>query len=172
MPHRRRNSLRLKGYDYTRPGGYFVTIKTLLNQDALGTLIDGTVILSMPGQIAEALWFEIPSHFSHVRLDNFAILPDHIHGILILGKHLVDNDNTNVVLGTGVTTGSISAIIRSYKSAVTASVNKYLQTPGNKFWQRNYYDRIIRDEKSLHRIRQYIENNAMLHWRKYIENQT
>jgi REP element-mobilizing transposase RayT len=171
MPHRRRNSLRLEGYDYTLPGGYFVTINTYRNESVLGMLSDGRVSLSNQGMIANTVWLNIPSHFHHVTLDAFVILPDHIHGILLITTQTWNNvdPKTN---GRKLAAGSLSAVVRSYKSAVTKTVNEIQKTPGRKLWQRNFHDRIIRNDKSLQRIRQYIQNNPKMHWNQIRGNTT
>ena len=132
----------------------------------MGSFVDGSVILGKQGQLARAHWTQIPAHFTFVTLDVFTILPDHIHGILIF--RLQKDAMVNSVSNENVISCSLSAVIRSFKSAVTKSINEYLQTPGKRFWQRNYYDRIIRDEDSLQQIRRYIENNVQMHWLKHI----
>ncbi len=124
------------------------------------------------GEMAKQCWSEIPQHFPHASLDVYVIMPNHVHGIIII-------NNTNVgaiVVGarhavplqqltTGQfgkpTHGSIPTIIRSFKSAVTKRINEYRNIPGNPVWQRNYYDHIIRDDNEMNRIRQYIIVNPM-----------
>jgi REP element-mobilizing transposase RayT len=106
----------------------------------------------------------IPNHCRSVKLDEFIVLPDHIHGVLFLRPNNIKSyENTNIAR-KNVAAGSLSAIIRSYKSAVTKTVNEVQQTPGKKFGPRNYYDRIIWNEKMLPRIQRYIENNPRKHW--------
>ena len=80
-----RRSIRLKGYDYTQAGAYFVTICTHERKCLFGDIVDGNMILNDAGRFAEKCWTEIPAHFPHVALDEFVIMPNHIHGILCIG---------------------------------------------------------------------------------------
>ena len=126
--------------------------------------------LSKIGQLARECWEEIPRHFPDVSLDAFMIMPNHIHGILVIGdvgaRHASPLQNPppppktgTPVHPTGVKKGSIGAIIGSFKSAATKRINELRRTPGEPVWQRNYFEHIIRNEKSLNRIREYIAMN-------------
>jgi REP-associated tyrosine transposase len=156
-----RRSLRLKNFDYAQDGLYFITICIHRRQCLLGSAIDGGVRLNRHGEIAEMCWRAIPRHFPHAVLDEFVIMPNHIHGIIAVGaRHTVP-------LHTGVENfgkpvgGSIPTIVRSFKSAVSKLINEHHRTPGVPVWQRNYYEHVIRDEKSLDRLREYIVNNPL-----------
>jgi REP element-mobilizing transposase RayT len=81
--HRRR-SIRLKGYDYSQPGAYFVTICTFQRECTLGEIVEGKMVLSREGEVVEAVWKGIPSHFPNVELDEFILMPNHLHGIIII----------------------------------------------------------------------------------------
>ncbi|MEB3359488.1 MAG: transposase [Synechococcales bacterium] len=159
--HRRR-SIRLKHHDYTAPGAYFITICTHQRQCLFGDIINGEMRLNEFGQIAADCWQEIPHHFHPVRLDNFVIMPNHVHGILVI----TDTPRRGMALpcpyprqfGKPIAQ-SISTIVGSFKSAVTKRINMLRDTPGTPVWQRNYYDRIIRDDLSMQHIRRYIQNN-------------
>ena len=112
------------------------------------------------GEIANICWKNIPNHFTFVDVDEFVVMPDHIHGII----HILEGSNTRrgeacCAPTNMVRPGSLAAIIRSYKSAVTKSINSTRHTPGAPVWQRNYYDHIIRDDEDLEHIREYILNN-------------
>ena len=172
-----RHSIRLYGYDYTVPGYYYVTICTKNRISHLGTVIDDVVILSTWGRIAYENWRKIPEHFSSVGLDYFVIMPNHIHGVIILRdadatKRQPNPPEKNTPINVQnvgaqhaaplipkIAPGSIGAIVRSYKSSVTREVNRLRNTPGMRFWQRNYYEHIIRNENELAHLREYIRLN-------------
>jgi len=158
---RRRRSIRLKGYNYAQEGAYFVTVCTHHGKCHFGEVKDDVVQLSKVGNMAKRNWNEIPSHFDNCRLDEFIVMPNHIHGIIIL-EHvgvqyieplLQQHDYQRII------SKSIGSIIRSYK----ASVTRWCRS--NEFesfrWQRNYYEHIIRDEAELNEIRQYIIFNPL-----------
>jgi putative transposase len=147
-----RRSMRLPGYDYTRPGAYFVTICALTH--LFGRIRGEQMVLSPLGAIARECWEDIPNHFEYVRVDAYVVMPDHLHGILIL------RDYRNRVPAIGhVGPGSLGAVVRSFKSAVAARVHGVRGTRDHAVWQRNYFDRIIRDKTDLDRVRRYIREN-------------
>ncbi|WP_017652226.1 transposase [Fortiea contorta] len=163
-----RHSIRIKGYDYTQPGIYFITICTKGRQCLFGDVTKGEMQLNCLGQIAWNCWQTIPDHFPHIELDIFVVMPNHLHGILIitdkpvgaqqccaLNQHL---DHNTEQFGQPVNS-SIPTIIRSYKSVVSKRINLIWQTKGQSIWQRNFYEHIGRDQKSLDNIRQYILDN-------------
>jgi len=152
------------------PGPIFVTICTRDSESLFGTVIAKHVHLSVPGQAARMCWLEIPEHFVNVTLDAFIIMPDHLHGIVIITDTL---DRTSVgaqhaaplqhigrsrlpVGSAGPAQGSLGAIVRGFKSAATKRINEMRHMPGKPVWQRNYYDRIIRDDREMQRARQYV----------------
>ena len=162
---KRRCSLRLPGYDYSQPGAYFVTICTKNNSPQFGEIRGSARILNERGSIVEKVWIEIPDHFTNVTLDDFIVMPNHIHGILLL-------DEPPDCRGTACraptvekfgkpTKGSLPTIIRSFKSASTHLINRLDKRKGISIWQRNYYEHIIRNEDSLNRIRRYIQENPI-----------
>ena len=156
-----RHSIRLKGYDYSQAGAYFVTIVTQNRACLFGAVVDGEMRLNETGQIVRRCWLDIPAHFPHAELDEFVVMPNHVHGIIVI----VDGRGTACRAPTEQfgrpVTGSIPTVIRSFKSAVTKRINEQRGTPGAHVWQRNYYEHIIRNEESLDRIRQYIANNPL-----------
>ena len=120
------------------------------------------MVLSPIGKIAQEYWVEIPEHFKHIELDEFVVMPNHIHGIIIINDNRRDTAcrvPTNQ-FGKPVP-GSLPTIIRSYKSAVTKQINERRKRPGKKLWQRNFYEHIIRNDKELPQIRKYIIDNPM-----------
>jgi putative transposase len=170
-----RRSIRLKGYDYRRQGAYFVTICTHDRLCLFGEVVGGEMRLNEYGRIALGCWKEIPLHFPQAELDAFVVMPNHVHGIIVLtvgARHAVPLQNgiseKTEQFGKPVA-GSIPTIIRSFKSATTRHINALRGTPGSPVWQRNYYEHIIRNEESLNRIREYIKTNP-LRWAMDSEN--
>jgi REP element-mobilizing transposase RayT len=163
-----RRTIRLKGYDYTQSGAYFVTICTHERVCLFGEAVDGAMALSHAGEIAQARWFAIPHHHPNIELDAFVVMPNHVHGIVII---VGTGSAPSTVLSTGSTlpigvdnagvvpTVSLGTVIGSYKSGVTRRIREDRQQPELPIWQSRYYDHIIRNEQDLNRIRQYIDAN-------------
>jgi REP element-mobilizing transposase RayT len=149
-----RRSMRLPAYDYRSAGAYFVTICTYERE----LLFEDPVLR----RVAERLWQRIPRHFPHVRLDEWVIMPNHIHGILVIvGDPLPRR-------ASGVEAGSLGAIVGNFKSVAARRINRLRGTPGMPVWQRNYYEHVVRDEGTLKAIRQYIADNpAQWEWDTY-----
>jgi REP element-mobilizing transposase RayT len=163
-----RRSIRLRDYDYSRTGAYFITICALNRECVFGDVRAGKVVLSGLGEIAQRCWHKIPDHFLNVEQDEFIVMPNHVHGlIMIVGATHVSplqpilhtTQQPRRISPGGVKSGSLGAIIGSYKSAVTRQINTIKNTPGAKLWQRNYYEHIIRSEDAMNRIRTYISQN-------------
>ena len=167
-----RRSIRLKHYDYSQADAYFITICTYKKQHLLGEIIDGIMNLNEFGEIVEKEWLKSAEIRKNIELDAYAIMPNHLHGIIIICRgepmaRLTENhskyENEPKAISKPNTIGSI---IGQFKSVVTKKLKNKLSNWG---WQRNYYEHIIRDEKDLERIRKYIEMNA-LNWQYDIEN--
>jgi len=164
---RQRHSIRLQKFDYSQNGAYFITICSYNKQCLFGRVINDEMRLSEFGQIASKCWHDITSHFSFVIPDLFVIMPNHIHGIL----NITDTNCRGIACYApserksnrfgGVTPSSVSSIVRSYKSAVTKSLNRLHLSTGTPIWQRNYYEHVIRDEEELIRVREYIQHNPL-----------
>jgi REP element-mobilizing transposase RayT len=174
-------SARHPHWDYRWAGAYFITICTKDRLHYFGKIENGAMQLSHVGVIADILWYEIPHHAKNVELGAFVVMPNHIHGILILTGDDDDNgnDNVDVNVNVNVETGhalsqpitdktiaqqrfqnigknSVSSIVGSYKSAVTKHANRL----GYEFaWQTRFHDHIIRDKTSFEKISNYIINN-------------
>jgi len=163
-----RRSLRLQGYDYTREGAYFVTVCIQDRACLFGDVSDGEMILNDAGLMAEKCWRCIPAHFPHVALDEFVVMPNHIHGILSIivpvGAKNISPLHSQQMHGPSKTIGSA---IRGFKIGVTKWMRQ--NTTVHNVWQRNYYEHIIRDENDLNRIRQYIIGNPS-RWTEDEEN--
>ncbi|WP_027002007.1 transposase [Hugenholtzia roseola] len=159
---RKRKSPRADWWDYSSAGAYFITICTLQFETFFGEIIDKQMILSKTGIIADLLWHQIPYHAKNVDLGSFVVMPNHIHGILVLNPSTDQTEtNDNLAQGRFQNQGknTVSSIIGSYKSAVTRHVNRLGACDGFQ-WQPRFYDNIIRDEKSYDYISKYIETNV------------
>ena len=163
----RRETIPLRGYDYGADGKYFITICTesrihyfgkiaLENQETLLKNLSWPIPFlhkTEIGKIAYEYWSQIPDHFPFVQLDEFAIMPDHVHGILIFNKPEKTDWGPNKF---GPQSQNLGSVIRGFK----ASVKRYANDNNIPFeWQSKYYDRIIRDNNEFIRIKKYIENN-------------
>ncbi|MGC8720949.1 MAG: transposase, partial [Thermodesulforhabdaceae bacterium] len=142
-----RRSIRLKGYDYSQPGAYFITICTQGRAHLFGEVVEGEMRLNTWGQIVWEEWFRSAVLRPYVRLcpNEFVVMPNHVHGIIWIVN---DDDDvgarrrrapTGERFGAPVC-GSIPTIIRSFKSATTKHINALRGTPGASVWQRNYYE--------------------------------
>lgn len=180
-----RRSIRLKGYDYSQSGAYFVTICTQNREHLFGDIINGAMHLNDVGAVVQGTWIDLPNRFPTVRLDTFVVMPNHIHGIIILtNNHSVtvgaglalpnihdhgsnhgvpstcsSNLDSAKFQGTASSTPPLGDIIRAFKSISAIAVNRLLLRSGQPLWQRNYYERIVRDAHSLSNIRRYIKAN-------------
>ncbi|HEY9867056.1 MAG TPA: transposase [Candidatus Obscuribacterales bacterium] len=179
-----RRSIRLKGYDYTQPGGYFVTICTKEKQCLFGDIVQRKMRFNSLGAIAFNTWQQIAEKFSHVELDYFIIMPNHIHGILIFNEIIADPQSPvgakravslhqtslseqeisskSTQRPHGAAPKSLGAVVGWYKSSVSKSINRICNNSGQGLiWQRDYYEEIIRDETALNTIRKYIIENPL-----------
>lgn len=167
LPSRR--SIRLPDYDYTFPAAYFVTLLAWQCRPVFGQVIDHTVQLSKTGVLAQREWLRLGQRFGHVELDEFVVMPDHVHGILLLTDVKDSSSETNPAdepsAQPHVEPGSLGAIVRAYKSTVARLVNFNRFSDGGPLWQRNYYERVVDDERDLEQIREYIRSNPM-NWPK------
>jgi putative transposase len=165
-----RRSIRLKGYDYSLAGAYFVTVCSWGKGCIFGEIADGEIHLNEYGEIVMKCWNGIQDHLPHVETDEFIIMPNRVHGIVFMvgARHAVPLQTIGEQFAKPVS-GSLPTIIRSFKSAVTRSSNIFRNTPGTPVWQRNYYEHIIRNDKELQTIREYIRYNP-LKWDEDEEN--
>jgi len=175
--------MRLHERDYSAVGKYFVTICTKNRELIFGVVENKNIICSPIGNIAERYWRNIPRHFLNIKLDEYCIMPNHIHGILIIeGKHdiktplpvgvqyKINQDHIEPLRSIEpvrsepqfhsfqhMVPKSIGSIIRTYKTAVT---KRCKENGFDQFvWQRNFHDRVIRNDNELRRIQEYIKNN-------------
>jgi len=177
-----RRSIRLKGYDYSQEGAYYVTIVTQGRECLFGEIVDGEMYINAYGEIVQKWWDKTPNHFPNVELGVFVIMPNHVHGIIFIiaerrGEVLSprENPNNNIqdvyVGGTDNQGGetpplqhpTLGQIVAYFKYQSTKEMNRIETDMAiTKFWQRNYYEHIIRDEKDLQNKTDYIEANPSL----------
>jgi REP element-mobilizing transposase RayT len=170
MRRYRTESDRLQDWDYAAPGAYFVTMCTQRKRPFFGEIIDDAVRLSPIGQIAEQEWRRTETLRPNLSLDEFIIMPNHLHGIIVLSEGVETFCKTSLqrpeshahdktMSAISPRAGSLGVIIRSYKGAVTrwARANGYPHFA----WQRGYHDHIVRDQRDLDRIRRYIRQNPL-----------
>src|SRR3972149_7527027 len=150
-----RKLLRLTEYDYSQNGCYFITICTHKKNQIFGKVIDGKVMLSTAGQIARDELVNVPSHYSMVTIDQFVVMPNHVH-ILLTIDHETEHAN-HIETERASPFPTVSTIIGSYKSGVTNKIHQV--RPGLSVWQKSFYDHIIRDETDYLTVCEYIEDN-------------
>ncbi|MDN3621254.1 transposase [Polaribacter undariae] len=176
------SSTRLQSWDYRNNGAYFITICTANRKHLFGEIVKTlpsnlpTMQLNEIGKLAEKYWMAIPEHFPFVELGNFVIMPNHTHGILIIDKQIIDKqiETLQCNVSTGYKNigakneqmakispkpGSISTIIRSYKSVVSKNARKIDPDFG---WQSRFHDHIIRNDISFNKVQNYITNNPLM----------
>lgn len=204
--------MRLPGYDYTAPGAYFVTLCVRGGACVLGEIVSGEMVHSKEGRLVEGCWADLPNHYPHVRLDAFVVMPNHVHGVLVL----VDDDHPGMGLvgagfhgsdgaygagprsvralttargvepaPTGATAGdteptptsataddsepaptplrrhALPEIVHAFKTFSARRINALRGTSGQPFWQRSYYEHVIRNRRELDAIRTYIDLNPL-----------
>ncbi len=162
----KRKANRLRGYDYSQDGYYFVSICTKGRKEFFGDIREAKMDLNRYGEIVNQCWRDLPRHYPNCFLDSFVIMPNHIHGIIVI-------DNGNVV-GNGLKpfpTHGLPEIIRGFKTFSSRKINEEMKIDNKFQWQKSFYDHVIRDDKSLENLRQYIMFNP-LKWELDIENRT
>jgi putative transposase len=171
-PIRQRKPNRMPGYNYSARGCYFVTI-CVQNEESLGRINEGKITLSPTGETVKKCWLEIPDHFTWIRLDEFIIMPDHMHGILVILQNPMNaslrSQPSRITINTDTSTNcgnkpldrtkmELSKIIQCFKSSVTREINKN-SSSAYFAWQKSFYDHIIRSYKELTTVRRYIKEN-------------
>lgn len=153
-------SNRLKGWDYSDVGYYYITICTKDRTNYFGKITNGLMQLSEIGIILKSEWLRTPiiRKDMNVGLDEFIIMPNHIHGIIIINGDGMESKRDVCNTSLQPASNSISSIVRGVKASVTSKARKINPKFG---WQANYYDHIIRNEKSLYEIRKYIIDNPL-----------
>lgn len=158
----RKNSLRFPGYDYSQPGYYFVTISTKNNDQIFGIVENGKMTLNALGTITRKVWLELPNHYQ-CALGDSVVMPNHFHGILIIPPSVRAGFKPARTEGgtEEKKRHSLSEIIRGFKTFTAREINIMRNTPGIPVWHRGFYDHIIRNERALNSIRDYILLNPV-----------
>ncbi|PIP72247.1 MAG: transposase, partial [Nitrospinae bacterium CG22_combo_CG10-13_8_21_14_all_47_10] len=144
-PQRNRRSIRLKGYDYSQAGAYFVTICAQNRECLFGEIADGQMVLNDAGEIIAEEWMKSGEIRDEIELDEWVVMPNHLHAIVMIRR----GDRPVAPTSPGPHPKSIGALLAGFKSAATKRINKTRKTPGAKIWQRNYHEHIIRNENEL-----------------------
>jgi len=183
--------MRLAGYDYAAPGAYFVTIVTQGRECLLGEVTaDGTMRLSEVGETVSAEWQALPRHFARARLDVYVVMPNHLHGLIVVNQGMIDGGRGEAFASSepfhlppvanasplqahrwsgpdvdglqgahGTRRSSLGAMVQNFKAVSTRRLNAQRGMASAPFWQRNYYEHVVRGLADLDRIRIYIHDN-------------
>ena len=153
---KRKSSPRLQNYNYSWAGFYFVTINTHKGISLFGKIKDNEVRLNFDGEVVHKAWLYIPNHHPNVILDEFIIMPNHLHGII----QIKDDFQVSIDGGSGPKNHNLSEIIKSFKIYSSRRINARRKEK-SPVWHRSYYDRVIRNERELENIRKYIQENPI-----------
>ena len=163
---RSRRSIRLQGYDYSQAGGYFFTVCTRKRECIFGDVVTGQMRLNEAGRIVQSVCDSLPSFYDGIELDAFVVMPNHVHGVIVIdaGVGAIHESPLRLEPGSAVRIGHrrrmlLSKIIGRFKMVSAKQINALRGLAGTALWQRNYYEHVVRDEESLSRIRQYIVDN-------------
>jgi REP element-mobilizing transposase RayT len=161
----KRRSIRLKGYDYSQGGAYFVTICAAHRLCLFGGVVDAEMQLNTAGDLVAQEWLRSAELRPGVILDAFVVMPNHLHGVIV-----IDGPPALAAAGEGRAGPNVlPSIINGFKAATTRRIRELRRDPKLTVWQRNYYERIVRSERSLDRIREYIAGNPT-NWAQDREN--
>jgi putative transposase len=156
-----RKRLRLPHYDYSTTGAYFLTICVKNMKPLFAQIQNKELRLSDPGKIAEQTWLNLPNHYANIKLDEFIIMPNHMHGIL----WILDKPTSSQSIGEGfqpsLSQHALPEIIRGFKTYSARKINRLLNATGKPIWQRSFHEHIIRNDDDLLKHRTYIQNNPL-----------
>ncbi len=177
-----RRSIRLKEYDYSQAGAYFVTIVAWQREMLFGEIVDGEIVLNDFGKIVSEKWQWLESQYPYIELGAWIVMPNHFHGILVIhddgrggSRSAPMDDISNAIRGdsriapTPIKHKPLGGLIGAFKTVSTKQINLLRDTEGQVVWQRNYYEHIVRDEHEMDRITRYIESNPS-QWAEDDEN--
>ena len=177
-----RRSIRLKGYDYSNAGAYFVTIVAWQREMLFGEIVDKEMVLNEFGQIVSEKWQWLETQYPYIELGAWIVMPNHFHGILVIhdvgrggSRSALVDDIQSMTRGesriapTSIKHKPLGGLIGAFKTVSTKHINLLRNTGGQIVWQRNYYEHIIRNEHEMDRIHRYIEANSSM-WVEDDEN--
>ncbi|MDP2960215.1 MAG: transposase [candidate division Zixibacteria bacterium] len=167
-----RRSMRLKYHDYSQAGGYFVTICAHNMKSVFGDVVKGEMVLSEYGKIVNKFWNKIPIRFSNVEIDWLVVMPNHVHGVIIINNECrggVSPPHSQGEATSPLQNPTLGQIIAYFKYQTAKLINQIRKMPRASVWQRNYYEHVIRNEDKLNKLRYYIQTNP-LKWHRDREN--
>lgn len=157
-----RKDLRLKNYDYSSPGKYFITVCTKERGEWFGKIINSSMHYSDHGKIAATIWVRTSACYKNIFVDSWVLMPNHLHALLIIKDSLSVGTGPCPVLlekkNINKSYGMISKAIKSFKEVTTKRIRKELKNYQFS-WQRSFHDRIVKDDETLYKVRQYIKDN-------------
>lgn len=157
-----RHSIRLSEYDYSQAGMYFVTICTQDKACLFGHVINGEMVLNEMGNIVQDEWLRIEAIWSNVKCGAFVVMPNHFHGIVVITKTVgVIHESPSQMTVKQRRNMLLPKIIGRFKMQTSKQINLIRYMAGQKLWQRNYYEHVIRDEDDYLRIYEHINNNPL-----------
>jgi REP element-mobilizing transposase RayT len=163
---RKRRSIRLKDYDYSQAGAYYITICTRDRECLFGNVVNGQMQLNEAGRIVRAVWDGLPRFYEGIELDAVVVMPNHLHGIIVICAAVgaihespLPSKQAKLLRIAERRRMLLSKIIGRFKMVTAKNINDLRGVSGLAVWQRNYYEHIVRNDESLHRIRQYIVEN-------------
>jgi len=164
QPLPRRRSIRLKDFDYSQPGAYFITICAHGKKCIFGKIVGSEMKLNSIGRIVNECWNEVPRHFANAELRSHVVMPNHVHALFVLhprARHAVPlrSDNKTAEQFRQPVVRSVPTIVRSFKSAVSKRVREISKKPELRVWQRGYYESVLRDGKEFRNALHYIVEN-------------
>ncbi|MHB8375811.1 MAG: transposase [Dehalococcoidia bacterium] len=165
-----RRSIRLPGYDYSQPGAYFFTIVTRGREPLFGQVVNDEMLLSAAGLAVHMVWDALTARFSMIETDAFVVMPNHVHGVLFIGDDGARGGAgaARDAVGAASSAPTLGTVLRALKSLSARAVNRSMGCSGG-VWQRDYFERVIRNERELTDIRRYIVDNP-LRWALDHEN--
>ena len=166
---RLRRSIRLRGFDYSQAGVYFVTIVCQGRACLFGKVADGTMRLSNTGRLVTDAWQWLETQYPYVKLDEFVVMPNHLHGLIMITDDSRRGGSRTAPTGATSKRKPLGRLIGAFKTVSTKQVNRLHGRSGSPLWQRNYFEHVVRNEESLTKIRQYIRDNP-LRWEFDKEN--
>ena len=149
-----RKSIRLRGYDYTGEGAYYITVVTHGRFSLFGDIVDGDMRLNDAGQIIVDAWKWLGIQYQYVALDSYVVMPNHLHGVIVIADPDTDNSGN-----WSVHRKPLGRLVAAFKTVSTKQFNLVQNTLGQRLWQRNYYEHVIRNDDELDRVRKYISDN-------------
>ena len=158
----KRRSIRLRDYDYSTPGAYFITACTHNRLPLFGRVVNDKMAANRLGAVVEDCWRRLPDHYENVVLDAFVLMPNHVHGVIIIGDGTTDvGAGLQPVLpaAVGSRRHGVPEIVRAFKTFSARKINEMRGSTGTLVWQRGFYDHVIRGERELDRVRTYIMDN-------------